>query len=99
MANTIGLMGVPSLCTLGRPYICGNPVLHLHCGVTSQGPVLVITEGLYHSVSIFGFVHYHGSSAFVSRNDDDVDVILQFLTHHNPLPLPLFIFIYSMFCF
>ena len=77
MANTIGLMGVPSLCTLGRPYICGNPVLHLHCGVTSQGPVLVITEGLYHSVSIVGFVHYHSSSAFVSRNDDDVGVILQ----------------------
>ena len=53
----------------------GIPVLHLHCGVTSQGPVLVITEGLYHSVSIFGFVHYHGSSAFVSRNDDDVGVL------------------------
>ena len=24
MADTIGLMGVPSLCTLGRPYICGG---------------------------------------------------------------------------
>ena len=23
MADTIGLMGVSSLCTLGRPYICG----------------------------------------------------------------------------
>ena len=54
----------------------GNPVLHCHCGVKSQGPVLVITEGLYHFVSIVGFC-YHGSSAFVSRNDDHVGVILQ----------------------
>ena len=35
----------------------GNPVLHLHCGVTSQGPVLVSNEGLYHSVSAVGFAN------------------------------------------
>ena len=55
----------------------GNPVLHLNYGVTFQDLVIVITEGLYHSASVVGFVHHHGSSAFVSRNDDDVGVILQ----------------------
>ena len=24
MVDTMGLMGIPSLCTLGRPYICGG---------------------------------------------------------------------------
>ena len=62
---------------VGTLQSAGNPVLRCHCGVKSQGPVLVITKGLYHFVSIVGFVRYHGSCAFVSRNDDHVGVILQ----------------------